>query len=84
MLLISEQATNMKYRSLNIKALNKAVIRSITDITNNFEKFKNVDAVKAAEIETVKMLEHYKKEANVDSIDQDVDLSKVKIIKENE
>jgi len=74
----------MKYRSLNNKALNKAVIRSITDITNNFEKFKNVDAVKAAEIETDKMLEHYKKEANVDSIDQDVDLSKVKIIKENE
>ena len=74
----------MKYRSLNIKALNKAVIRSITDITNNFEKFKNVDAAKAAEIETDKMLEHYKKEVNVDSIDQDVDLSKVKIIKENE
>tara|TARA_Y100000592_G_C5369596_1_gene267827 strand:+ start:82 stop:306 length:225 start_codon:yes stop_codon:yes gene_type:complete len=70
---------------INIKALNKALIKNVFSISRNAKKYHGANMTEKINEAIEQLAEDYTKEKGpeIESMD-DIDLSKVTIIKENE
>ena len=67
---------------IDIKALNKALVKSMISIAKNAKKYQGANIQKKIDEAVDDINEQYKKEAG--PMDNDIDLENITIIKENE
>ncbi len=74
----------MSYR-INIKALNRAIVKNMFSIGRNAKKYHGANVAESIDKAVEQLADDYAKEKGpeIESMD-DIDLSKVTIIKENE